>query len=352
MIKIYFRSLFFFTLLLSSVMLVSGCRETLLPADKALVSDNFEDDTPDDDFDLPPVIDPNPDNPNQSLQAWSEAHQGLQDVFSKLVTEGDGYTQFYYRALVDGRPELNDSLRGKLDSYFKYTNDFDPRRLLGPSSSNEERRFKKAFWINFYNACTVNIVSKNYDEIVSAREGLHSLGIWSRPLCKIGGGLLSLDQVEHAILRNGEARGELRSSSPKALPARLKANHDFFDYRIHFAVNCASASCPQLSRIVFSSRNVDALLEKLEKDFWTIGKEAVSPHLPQARLNNKTLKINPIIGSWYSVDFPDDLAVYISRFTRLPNGTRVSTFSYSWKPNEAPSPSNGHSIIYQEDWHL
>ena len=88
------------------------------------------------------------------------------------------------------------------------------------------RRAQMPFWINLYNALTVEVILDNYPvkSIRDIKSGLFSSGPWSTELVRVEGHDLSLDDIEHEILR----------------PI-------WKDKRIHYAVNCASIGCPNLA---------------------------------------------------------------------------------------------------------
>ena len=89
------------------------------------------------------------------------------------------------------------------------------------------------YWINFYNALTVEVILENYpvESIRDIKSGLFSSGPWGAELVRVEGHDLSLDDIEHEILR----------------PI-------WKDKRIHYAVNCASISCPNLARTAYTEQ--------------------------------------------------------------------------------------------------
>lgn len=78
-----------------------------------------------------------------------------------------------------------------------------------------------AFWINVYNAFTLKLIVKNYP--IDSIKDISSP--WDQKFFKINGTSMSLGEVEHKILRK------------------------FGDPRIHFAINCASSSCPRIIQL-------------------------------------------------------------------------------------------------------
>jgi hypothetical protein len=99
-----------------------------------------------------------------------------------------------------------------------------------------------AYWVNLYNALTVRVILGYYpvDSIldIGISPGLFSIGPWGKKLVTVAGENLSLDDIEHRILR----------------PI-------WRDPRIHYAVNCASIGCPNLKQTAYAAANLDATLD-------------------------------------------------------------------------------------------
>ena len=114
--------------------------------------------------------------------------------------------------------------------------------------SNYNRNEQKAYWINLYNALTVELIISRFP-LASIRDinispGLFVRGPWGAKLLTIEGEQLSLDDIEHRILR----------------PI-------WRDNRVHYALNCASLGCPNLQPAAYTSDNGEALLEKGAREF-------------------------------------------------------------------------------------
>ncbi|MFQ5704508.1 MAG: DUF547 domain-containing protein [Gemmatimonadales bacterium] len=148
------------------------------------------------------------------------------------------------------------------------------------------RQQQLAFWINAYNACTVKLVVDHYPirkgglaaSLVNSVKGVPANSIrqipntWSDKFCNVAGTARSLDEIEHEILR------------------------PMGDPRIHFAVNCASRSCPVLSSHAYTAKRLDDQLDDAVRRF-------VADSM-QYRLNRKksALEVNRIL-DWYKDDF-------------------------------------------------
>ena len=111
---------------------------------------------------------------------------------------------------------------------------------------NQSEQF--AYWVNLYNAKTVDLVVAHYP-VRSIRDigisGLLATGPWGKKVVRVEGVDLSLDDVEHKILR----------------PL-------WRDPRIHYAVNCASAGrCPNLARSAYTGASLEAMLKVAARDY-------------------------------------------------------------------------------------
>jgi hypothetical protein len=122
------------------------------------------------------------------------------------------------------------------------------RALQAIEISSYNRNEQKAYWINLYNAATVDLVLSRLP-IASIRNvnispGLFVRGPWGAKLLTVEGENLSLDDIEHRILR----------------PI-------WKDSRVHYALNWASVGCPNLQPAAYTSDNIETLLEKGAREF-------------------------------------------------------------------------------------
>lgn len=141
--------------------------------------------------------------------------------------------------------------------------------------SGLKRDEQKAFWINLYNALTVDVILDHYP-VKSIRDidispGIFSNGPWDAKLLEIEGEKVSLNDIEHRILR----------------PI-------WQDNRVHYAVNCASLGCPNLQPLSFTTQNLDMLLDKAALDF-------INHPRGVSFINNK-LEVSSIY-FWFKEDF-------------------------------------------------
>ncbi|OEK05149.1 DUF547 domain-containing protein [Roseivirga misakiensis] len=120
---------------------------------------------------------------------------------------------------------------------------------------------KLAFWINVYNGFTNYQIVKNS----LSKSVFEKTDFFTDRALKIGELDLSLDDIEHGILRRN---GERKNGKPKQFLAddlRHELMVDEMDYRVHFALNCGSISCPPIA--YYSAAKIDAELGLAEQNF-------------------------------------------------------------------------------------
>ncbi len=189
-------------------------------------------------------------------------------------------------------------------------------RLQAPKVSAIDDDEQRAFWINLYNALTVDLVLDHYP-LKSVRDIVEG-GPWSKPRAIVEGRALSLSNIEHDVLR--------------------KLWHD---PRVHYAVNCASGSCPNLMPRAFTGAALEAMLTQGARDYVN-HERAVRASAGSARLSR--------IFSWYARDFGSDQAALIAHLQqyaspelreRLSKVERITSYDYDWSLNDATSHGDG-----------
>ncbi len=125
------------------------------------------------------------------------------------------------------------------DSFIDILRNISEKDLSSQLTSDD---LKKAFWINLYNACTQILLTND-----PAKYQNRSM-FFSGKLIEIAGTKISLDDIEHGILRRSKIKWSL-GYLDKIFPSAFeKLNRvDNVDYRIHFALNCGAASCPPIA---------------------------------------------------------------------------------------------------------
>ncbi|MBA3582642.1 MAG: DUF547 domain-containing protein [Gammaproteobacteria bacterium] len=171
-----------------------------------------------------------------------------------------------------------------------------------------------AYWINLYNALTVNVILQHYptDSIRNINiSGWFSTGPWKKELIKVENKNLSLNDIEHRILRI-----------------------QWQDNRIHYALNCASLGCPNLNPQAFTSTNLQDLLNNSAKNYIN--------HSRGVTIKNNRLIISTIY-KWYAEDFGGNDAAIIAQLQRyaspalklkLQKFNKIDGYAYNWQLND------------------
>ncbi len=174
-----------------------------------------------------------------------------------------------------------------------------------------------AYWINLYNALTVKVVLDDYpvDSIREIKSGFFSIGPWSKKRIEVQAEQLSLDDIEHRILR----------------PI-------WRDPRIHYAVNCAALGCPNLQARAFTADTTERMLEAAALEF-------VNHERAVAFDDDGKLVVSSIY-EWFKEDFGDSdqgVIEHLSRYAspelarRLADARRIDDDHYDWQLNDARS---------------
>ncbi len=172
---------------------------------------------------------------------------------------------------------------------------------------------KIAYWLNAYNAFTVKDIVDNYPvksiKDLGANNPIMFVNTaWDKKFFKIDGRSTSLNNIEHRILRQ-----------------------NFTEPRIHFALNCASMSCPKLRTEAYEGSKLDAQLTDQAKDF------LADKHRNQITATNP--KVSSIF-DFYGMDMTKwsgmDLISYINKYApvKIKEGTKLQYLDYDWSLNE------------------
>ncbi len=205
----------------------------------------------------------------------------------------------------------------RLDKYLEQLENTNPDNLR----TDED---KLAFWINAYNAFTLKFIIEEYP--VESINDLHWGGlylgtllgttVWDDEKIIINGTKLSLNNIEHDI-------------------ARKKFNEE----RVHFAMVCASYSCPQLRDEAYEGFKLNKQLNEQARLFF------MDETKNNFDLKKRTAYLSKIL-NWYSSDFGNDdqsILLYVSQFLdreiaddirRNLSQWEIDHLSYNWDLNE------------------
>lgn len=188
-------------------------------------------------------------------------------------------------------------------------------QLQGIKISSRNRAEQKAYWVNLYNSLTVKVILDHYPVKsimdIDISPGLFSNGPWGAKLMSIEGENISLNDIEHRILR----------------PI-------FKDNRLHYALNCASIGCPNLQPVAYTAANTEELLETGAKDYINSPRGA---HMLKGKLQVSS------IYKWFQSDFGGSESGVLDHLKEYAQGPLVETlktynkglrFEYDWDLNQ------------------
>lgn len=191
----------------------------------------------------------------------------------------------------------------KLDAYLKVLSENHP-------TESWKKDDQLAFWINAYNAFTVKLIVKNYPvkSIKDLGGSIYKVNTaWDIKFIKIGEETYDLNNIEHDIIRK-----------------------EFEEPRIHFAVNCASVSCPKLRNEAYVGSKLDKQLDDQAKAF--INDKTKND------IQAKSAKLSKIF-RWFKGDFEkgkQSVEGFINKYAtvKITKKTEIDFNDYLWDLNE------------------
>ncbi|MBL6987386.1 MAG: DUF547 domain-containing protein, partial [Methylobacter sp.] len=186
---------------------------------------------------------------------------------------------------------------GKLEAAYQQLSNFPIKNL-----SNKKE--KLAFYINAYNILALKTVIDHWPIDSIKNVGSLFSPVWGMSAGNIDGKSLSLDDIENTTLR------------PMAEP------------RIHFAIVCASVSCPDLRNTPYSASNMNAELDEQVQQFLGNADKGL-------RIDNENIHISKIF-DWFGNDFKavGGVETFIRRYrSDLPKLPLKDDINYDWSVN-------------------
>ncbi|MFW5920970.1 MAG: DUF547 domain-containing protein [Polyangiales bacterium] len=226
-------------------------------------------------------------------KASESRHAAWDAIVSSYATDDGG---FRYEALRESTEDL-----ARLDGYLE--------RVAGADASTLERDAELAFYINAYNALTVKAVLDAWP----TESVMEVDGFFKEKKHAVAGREVTLDELEHGIIRE-----------------------QFDEPRIHFAVNCASASCPPLADEAYTAANLERLLAAQTRAYVRESTE-IDEGAGKVRVSK--------LFEWFEEDFADAGGVRAFVAERLPEGKAKKVRSddlelvhreYDWALNDRP----------------
>ena len=220
-----------------------------------------------------------------SIGQTSEAQPDYKswDTFLKKYVSATGDVD--YKSIKSNKKELD-----------AITKIFSATSVLPSWSKNDQL----AFWINAYNAFTIDLIVNNYP--LKSIQGLDGGKPWDVKRINIGGKKYSLNNIENDIIRP-----------------------QFKDARIHFAVNCAAKSCPPILNGAFFGKTLDTQLDEVTKKFINNKKYQT--------ITSSNITLSKIF-DWYVADF-GDIVTFINKYSnvKVSKSATIAYKDYDWALN-------------------
>jgi uncharacterized membrane protein YdjX (TVP38/TMEM64 family) len=200
-----------------------------------------------------------------------------------------------------------------------YAQALDALALARPDSlTSDAERF--AFWVNAYNLAAIKAVLDQYPT-KSIKDGGSLLSpIWKKKVVTVARAVYSLDDIEHGVLRKA-----------------------FREPRVHFAIACASLSCPDLRAEPFDAARLDAQLDQQAAAFLSNATKGLKPGA-----DGRTARVSSIF-KWFAGDFSTSggVAVFIRAKSSPDVAARLgaltdaglSYLDYDWSLNDTARSS-------------
>jgi hypothetical protein len=212
-----------------------------------------------------------------------------------IKSKTSGHTLFRYG-------DVSNDDKALLEDYI------DDLQAVSPATLNKDEQF--AFWVNLYNAVTVNLILDAYPVDTIRKVGsVINMGPWDDVVVEIDGQEMTLNNIEHGVLR----------------PI-------FGDNRVHYAVNCASLGCPNLQPLALTAENLEEQLEIAAEDFIN--------HSKGALFQGEELTLSSIY-DWFGSDFGGSQETIFEHL-----------YTYAEPELEAKLDDFDGKIRYDYDWQL
>ena len=244
-----------------------------------------------------------------------------EDATNTATIDHTAWDAFLARHVVPGADGINRLAYGRVDAADKAALDGYLAALQALPIRRYAKPEQRAYWINLYNAQTVRLVVGRYP-VSSIRDIRLGGGVvatffggpWAARTLKVEGVELSLDDIEHRILR----------------PI-------WRDARVHYAVNCASIGCPNLAPRAYTAARMEAMLDE--------GAAAYVNHPRGATVQGRKLVVSSIY-VWFKDDFGGNDAGILAHLRRYANEAQRAQLApfksldgnsdrYDWGLNDA-----------------
>lgn len=227
------------------------------------------------------------------------------------------YQKLLDRYVSTDRNGINRVAYGKVTKADKKSLDAYITSLSNTKVTSGTKKEQLAYWVNLYNAKTLSIVLDKYPvkSIRDIKFSTFSAGPWGEKLLKVEGRSLSLNDIEHKIVR----------------PL-------YRDRRVHYVLNCAAIGCPNLGKKAYSGGTIIGAMDKAARVYVN--------HPRGASVSAKgKLKVSKIYG-WFIEDFGGKSKSIIAELKKyakpglakkLQNVRDIDDYSYDWALNDQRS---------------
>ena len=232
------------------------------------------------------------------------------------VIDHGSWSRFLARYRIIGQNGVSQLRYGEVSAADRRALDSYLETLAAVAISAFRRPEQLAYWVNLYNALTVKVLLDSYP-VASIRDigispGWFTVGPWRKKLIRVEGQELSLDDIEHRILR----------------PI-------WRDPRIHYVVSCASTGCPNLGRDAYTGATIEATLTDAARQYVNGGRGVM--------FDGGELYVSSIY-KWFREDFGGSDPSVIAHLrsyaepalaARLSRARDIAGHFYDWSLNNA-----------------
>ncbi|NIO08414.1 MAG: DUF547 domain-containing protein [Deltaproteobacteria bacterium] len=245
------------------------------------------------------------------VHAQQSVDHSIWNRILKITVTHDGWVDYQ---------RIRDEFTGELKEYITYLGNVSPENL-------DTAKEQKAFWINAYNALTVQKLLDAGLPAKVPKAAFFGKNIFKERTYRVGRKLRSLDDIEHGILRKR-----------------------FKDNRIHAELVCGASSCPRLRAEAYTAGELDSQLDEEARRWVQTGLTRQGQRKNYLDRENDTYYVSKIF-NWFAEDFGGDDKGVLQFLTRhgsdedrvflKNNRVQVRYLKYDWSLNSRPEKAKG-----------
>ncbi|MEC3906818.1 DUF547 domain-containing protein [Tamlana sp. 2201CG12-4] len=250
----------------------------------------------------PPELNNTEKNDNPPVEKVTAENKNTPEAFNQVLSKRFNEVHKTWEELLQKHVSNNGAVnyngfksdRIKLNHYFKALDAAFPNK-------NSSKAYQLAYWINAYNAFTVDLILRHYP--VNSIKDIKDP--WGQRYWKLGEKWYNLNDIEHQILRKMD------------------------EPRIHFAIVCASYSCPKLQNYAFVASNLEDQLTLATKVF-------LNDH-SKNNISENSIELSKIF-QWFAKDFKQNgsLIDFLNQYSdiKISDKAKKRFKDYDWNLNE------------------